>query len=66
MSHTINKFIWEGKIEQNNFASGGKGHWLMSEYAKIKMKEEERKILFKGLIFSFRIVREKKKENFLF
>ena len=53
MSHVINKFIWEGKIEQNDFVSGGKGHWLMSEYAKIKKKEEERKIFFKGLVFFF-------------
>ena len=48
MSHIINKFIWEGKIEQNDVASGGKGHWLMSEYAKIKKKEEERKIFLKA------------------
>ena len=48
MSHIINKFIWEGKIEQNDVASGGKGHWLMSEYAKIKKKEEERTIFLKA------------------
>ena len=42
MSHTINKFIWGGKIEQNDFASGGKGHWLMSEYAKIRKKKKRK------------------------